>query len=90
MGGEEFVILVAGLDRDGVRAIAERARRAVASRPIEVGDLEISLTLSVGAALSADGHGTTPDALLDAADVALYAAKHAGRNCVRVLGAPRT
>ena len=86
-GGEEFVILAAGLDRDGVRAIAERARRAVASRPIEVADLEISLTLSVGVALSADGHGT-PDALLDGADVALYAAKHAGRNCVRVLGAP--
>jgi diguanylate cyclase (GGDEF)-like protein len=82
-GGEEFAVLAPDIDRDGVLAIGERAREALAEMPVRVGDGSIDLTLSVGAAL-AIGEQRTPDALVDAADQALYAAKNAGRNCVRI------
>jgi diguanylate cyclase (GGDEF)-like protein len=84
-GGEEFAILAPSIDRDGVLALAERAREALAEAPVRVGDVEIALTLSVGAALATEGH-RTPDALVNAADQALYEAKGAGRNCVRIRG----
>ncbi len=70
-------------DRDGVLALAERAREALAEAPIQVGDASIDLTISVGAALAADDR-RTPDALVHAADQALYQAKDAGRNRVRI------
>lgn len=82
-GGEEFAVLAPDVDRDGVTTLAERAREALADEPIRVGDVSIDLTLSVGAALAENGN-RTPDALVDAADKALYEAKDAGRNCVRV------
>jgi diguanylate cyclase (GGDEF)-like protein len=82
-GGEEFAVLASDIDRDGVIALAERARGVVAERPIEVGEISIALTLSVGAALATDGMAT-PDSVVDAADRALYDAKAAGRNCIRV------
>jgi diguanylate cyclase (GGDEF)-like protein len=82
-GGEEFAVLAPEIDRDGVMALAERAREALAERPVEIGEISIALTLSVGAALAGDGFAT-PDSVVDAADRALYDAKAAGRNCVRV------
>jgi diguanylate cyclase (GGDEF)-like protein len=82
-GGEEFAVLAPDIDRDGVLALAERAREALAAEPVQVGDASIDLTLSVGAAL-ATGDRRTPDALVHAADQALYQAKGAGRNCVRI------
>jgi diguanylate cyclase (GGDEF)-like protein len=82
-GGEEFAVLAPDIERDGVLALAERAREALAEEPIRVGDVSIDLTLSVGAALATAGH-RTPDELVHAADQALYEAKGAGRNCVRV------
>ena len=82
-GGEEFAVLAPDIDRSGVLALAERAREALAEEPVLVGDVSIDLTLSVGAALAEDGH-RTPDALVHAADQALYDAKDAGRNCVRI------
>jgi diguanylate cyclase (GGDEF)-like protein len=82
-GGEEFAVLAPSIDRDGVLALAERAREALAESPVQVGDVSIDLTLSVGAALATDGQ-RTPDALVHAADQALYQAKGAGRNCVRI------
>jgi diguanylate cyclase (GGDEF)-like protein len=85
-GGEEFAVLAPSVDRDGVLILAERAREALAEAPVRVGDVSIGLTLSVGSALATDGQ-RTPDALVHAADQALYEAKGAGRNCVRLWGA---
>ncbi len=82
-GGEEFAVLAPDIDRDGVAALAERAREALAEEPVRVGDVSIELTLSVGAALGT-GRLRTPDALVHAADQALYEAKDAGRNRVRI------
>ena len=90
-GGEEFVVLLAG--RDGgsaadLEGVAERIRSRVAALQVEVptpdGPLSIGgLSISVGGALHpVDG----PDlgTLLHVADAALYAAKRAGRNAVRM------
>ena len=82
-GGEEFAVLAPAIDRDGVLAVADRAREALAEAPVHVGEISIDLTLSVGAALATEGQ-RTPDSLVHAADQALYEAKDAGRNCVRV------
>jgi diguanylate cyclase (GGDEF)-like protein len=82
-GGEEFAILAPDIDRDGVLSLAERAREALAAEPVQLGEMSIDLTLSVGAALGT-GERRTPDALVHAADQALYRAKGAGRNCVRI------
>ena len=82
-GGEEFAILAPGIGRDGAIRLAERARAALADQPVQVDDVSIELTLSVGVAV-AGSEAHTPDQLVDAADEALYEAKRAGRNCVRV------
>ncbi len=82
-GGEEFAILAPGMDRCGMVTLAERARRALGNSPIVIGDVTLELRLSVGAALTNPNMGT-PDEIVDAADQALYEAKHAGRDCVRV------
>jgi diguanylate cyclase (GGDEF)-like protein len=82
-GGEEFAVLAPDIDRDGALALADRAREALAEEPVRIGDVSIRLTLSVGAALGRAGR-RTPDALVHAADQALYEAKGAGRNCVRI------
>jgi len=94
-GGEEFVVLLAGVDvsADGtdVLAIAERIRAGVAALRVEIdtpdGPLPVTgLTVSIGAALH-PRHGDDVGALMHAADAALYAAKRAGRNTVRLAAA---
>jgi diguanylate cyclase (GGDEF)-like protein len=80
-GGEEFAVLAGGLDRAGAAALGERLRSSISDAPVEIkGDL-VHLTVSVGIALVADGLDD-PDAIVDAADNALYEAKDAGRNIV--------
>ena len=84
-GGEEFVVLLTGSDLDQARHTAERIRAHVANLVIEVPVRAdpVRVTISVGvAAFRQSGHSINE--LLDAADSALYSAKHAGRNCVRV------
>ena len=99
-GGEEFVALLAGLDvtdaADGsdVLAIAERMRSGIAALRVEIptpdGPLTVTgLTASIGAAIH-PWHGDDVGALMHAADAALYAAKRAGRNTVRLAALPGT
>jgi diguanylate cyclase (GGDEF)-like protein len=71
-GGEEFVILLGNTDESAALAVAERMRTAVAS---------LGITASLGVAARA--HEGDPETLIRRADLALYAAKRAGRNCVR-------
>ncbi len=88
-GGEEFVVLLPATNLRGANVIAERIRGAVCAEPVEMGHgvAEI-VTLSVGVAgvmpeNSENDLKTIGESLLAHADVALYAAKSAGRNCVR-------
>ncbi|MFN3256557.1 MAG: diguanylate cyclase [Ilumatobacter sp.] len=74
-GGDEFVIMLPGLeDRTAVRNSAERISRTLSESPV-VGDT--MMTASIGAAIF-PRHGTTLDALMRAADVAMYGAKTTG------------
>ena len=65
---------------------AERVRAAVASMSVLVGGKSVPVTCSVGVAVSAAGGERDRDALLAAADRALYQAKGAGRNRVMMAG----
>ncbi len=88
-GGEEFAVLLPQTSELDAWRIAERMRAQVAEVPIEVGDKSraetITLTVSVGLA-TMDGSTSQLTDMLAAADVALYRAKHAGRNQVRMAG----
>jgi diguanylate cyclase (GGDEF)-like protein len=90
MGGEEFAILLAGTALPDAQAIAEQLRRAVALRPVRLEHGPLPISVSIG--LAAFGPGDSMSATLRRADAALYAAKHAGRDCVRCAaeGADRT
>ena len=82
-GGEEFCAVLPGVGTDErLCAIGERLRAAVSGTPIETSIGPITVTVSVGGASTADGLDDA-DALVDAADQALYAAKRRGRDQVR-------
>jgi diguanylate cyclase (GGDEF)-like protein len=83
-GGEEFIVLARDAPDDrALRRIGETIRHAIADRPFVTGGHALHVTASVGAARLDAGH---PDreAILVAADQALYAAKRRGRNQTRV------
>ncbi len=80
-GGEEFVIILPGTGRTALRARAEAVRRTIERAQIPAGEGVLKLTVSIGLA-SFPAYGDTGQAVLRAADVALYKAKGAGRNRV--------
>ncbi len=81
-GGEEFVVLLPHTDRRGALAAAERVRSAFASEEFESPRGEkFRATVSIGVASVGEGM-EDPESLLQAADEALYRAKHTGRNRV--------
>jgi diguanylate cyclase (GGDEF)-like protein len=87
MGGEEFLLLLPGvLDETALLDVAESVRADVAAKAVRACDEEVSVTVSVGAAIALQ-RTRDVEALLVAADRALYAAKRSGRNCVRLASA---
>lgn len=83
-GGEEFVILMPNTDLDGARMVAERIQQHVHGLCIPHTSSEIAglVSISVGVAAAVPNPRMAAEQLLAAADGALYAAKHAGRNRV--------
>jgi diguanylate cyclase (GGDEF)-like protein len=84
-GGEEFAILAPATDHEGALRLAERARHALGDRPVRALGIDIEMRASIGVAVAGSGQ-LTPDSLVKAADDAMYEAKRAGRNCVRLFG----
>ncbi|MBJ7310163.1 diguanylate cyclase [Rugamonas sp. CCM 8940] len=81
-GGEEFVVMPAYCDLNAARVVAERLRRAIEAEPLPLVDGHIlRITASFGVA-AASGQRAALDSLFHAADLALYRAKHLGRNRV--------
>ena len=76
-GGEEFLVLLTETGMQGAVEVAERVRARLASETFAGG----TITLSVGVA-SYPEFGETPEAVIMSADVALYQAKHLGRDRV--------
>jgi diguanylate cyclase (GGDEF)-like protein len=81
-GGEEFLVLMPATDKaEAAHAAAERVRYAVARVDWNGVDSGLEVTVSAGVAIATPED--TVEALLGRADMALYAAKHEGRNRVR-------
>jgi two-component system, cell cycle response regulator len=84
-GGEELALLLPETARAVGAAIAETIRLAVARKPIPCGNQAVPVTISIGVAtLEPKSLMTEPAHLLKAADMAVYAAKKSGRNCVKI------
>jgi len=81
-GGDEFTILLVDTPHAEALQIAERIRRSVGDHVFEAGrEARLHLTVSIGVA-TLPRHGRGRDALLDAADKAMYLAKSRGRDRV--------
>jgi diguanylate cyclase (GGDEF)-like protein len=76
-GGEEFCIVLPGLDLVKAFEIAERVRKSIEKKPCG----GVKITVSIGVA-SLEQNASKPDELVNQADKALYAAKNSGRNRV--------
>lgn len=80
-GGEEFVLLFPDMPRQATLIKAEQIRAACETATVAFGEFAIQTTLSIGVANYPES-GKTAEALIQAADQALYAAKSQGRNRV--------
>ncbi|MDB5854942.1 MAG: hypothetical protein JWR22_2983 [Herminiimonas sp.] len=82
-GGEEFVIVLPGVDRDSVEVVGGKLLEVVANHRFQHCE---RLTVSIGLAVLHPGGADHVSwrTLVYQADMALYAAKAAGRNCIRV------
>jgi diguanylate cyclase (GGDEF)-like protein len=88
-GGEEMTLILPGTHRGTAITIAESIRRAVCARPIANDKMTVPVTISIGVACYEPGCPfNEPAHLIKAADLAVYAAKNAGRNCVKVFVLP--
>ena len=87
LGGEEFAMLIEGRDPKETFAVAERLRGKMSSLQFDTNHGLLAITASFG--VSAWEAGDTIEMMLKRADVALYAAKTGGRNCVVAADANR-
>ncbi len=83
LGGDEFIVVLPGSPLEVARQRAEALRTAVSERTTD--GTGPAVTLSLGVAVFPD-HGGTAEAVLGAADAAMYEAKQAGRNRVVTAG----
>ncbi len=81
-GGEEFVILLRAIEVGPAALMAERLRKLVEAMVVPYDGCDLRATVSIGVAGYPSMPAGSPDELVDAADKALYRAKHAGRNRV--------
>jgi diguanylate cyclase (GGDEF)-like protein len=84
-GGEEFVVIFPGLDQEGAHGACERLLEAIRATTHDLGGCIVTATASLGMATqSAQKPFAGAAKLVHAADMAVYAAKHNGRNRVEV------
>lgn len=86
-GGDEFVIVLPETDVTEAKKVAERIRAKFEGQNIKIGDQDVQISVSIGLACiscSKDDPALDFNASVQFADKALYAAKSAGRNCIRV------
>lgn len=81
IGGEEFAVLMPGVDAEAAARLGEELRSAVERTRVAINGESLRVTVSIGLAISADDTHSV-DALLRRADAAMYLAKGEGRNRV--------
>ncbi len=81
-GGEEFLLVMPRCDEEGSVSLAERVRTAVGETEMSLDEGTFTVTLSLG--ITTSGLVQDAAALIDIADMALYRAKHGGRNRVEL------
>ena len=87
-GGEEFLVLLPGLDSDQARLLAERIRAAIAAVQLKlVTGQSLSLSASLGMSSATQEKAVSVDELIKQADLALYRAKDTGRDRLVVAAA---
>lgn len=85
VGGEEFALILEGTTVEEVTTISERIRRTLETTPFKNSRTKIDygpITISLGICMGSDA--SDPGELYNKADLALYCAKNAGRNCSNV------
>lgn len=83
-GGDEFLLVLSNCEIMQARIICERIRTAVAATPVSAGGQTFPLTVSIGLTCAPALDTATDCDLIQRADLALYEAKHTGRNRVVV------
>ncbi|MFH1532894.1 MAG: sensor domain-containing diguanylate cyclase [Pseudomonadota bacterium] len=86
VGGDEFAVILPEVGWQGARLLAERFRERLRTNPVEADGKQVFQTVSMGVASFPDHATGSEEELFKTADAALYRAKQAGRNQVRVAG----
>src|SRR6266480_3357698 len=87
-GGDEFVIILPEAGSEDAAVVADRIRAKIEGHPFTGGRrLRVSLTASFGIAVFPQ-HALSPQQLIECADTAMYGAKAAKKNCIRVIAGP--
>lgn len=82
-GGEEFLVMMPGLDAEDARERIDQWRREYSPMDVDAGGVTVTVRFSSGLATAPD-HGCDPDTLIRATDTALYGAKKDGRDRLHV------
>ena len=83
-GGEEFLVVLNNCDPNYSFNRAEEIRKTIAKQPVQTSSGPIPITMSIGLLIGQQWGFRSMEDLLHQTDIALYAAKGAGRNCVKV------
>ena len=91
-GGDEFVILLPQTTAQDALPLTERIHASIADMWLDTEKSPLTLTISIGIAQSIHeaSHTDTVESLLHRADLALYAAKQAGKNCTKIFDSTDT
>ncbi len=81
IGGEEFALILRGLDSAQALEAADRIRVIIASHSFQYEDYRLGCTASIGGAMAPNDQHLEPSDMLRMVDANLYKAKHRGRNC---------
>jgi two-component system, cell cycle response regulator len=84
LGGDEFLLVITHVEADSIHKTVERFREKLAAQQFQIGDEKVTITASFGIAGFHGKEILDFNTLVRRADKALYAAKRAGRNLVRI------
>ena len=86
-GGEEFMVMLPDTGLAGARVVAESIRCAIQETPVQsdVGVIQVTISIGLHVRTPSNGPGVAHD-MIEACDLAMYAAKAHGRNRVEVRG----